>query len=258
MGLRFVGMPLGERCIEKAHDGDVQPVEPHHRPIRFVSVVVPGPRGSDDEVALAHHRLLAVDGGVGTLPFDHEAKCGLGMSMGRSDLSRQDELEAGVERGRDPGLASESRVLEHQHPPLRLPGGDEVRPTRGAGSGFPRSASRPAGSDSPETGSRDRRVLPKAAPSRADRDADSSRCAVPRSDRSSVGLRSGRRHAKRRRNASGIGSVRSRPSGSSFAQMRTSRPSTASTSAPRSKRWYTVKLLVPHRSTWLEARRTSP
>ena len=95
--LRLERMALGERCVEETHDGNVQSVEPDHRPVRFASVVVPRSRWGDDEVALSHQGLLAVHCGVGALPLHDEAKGGLGVAVGGSDLARQDELQAGVQ-----------------------------------------------------------------------------------------------------------------------------------------------------------------
>ena len=125
-GLRLLRAALRERCVEQGHDGDVQSVEPHDGPVRLVAVVVPGARGGDDEIPFVHDGLLTVHRGIGPLPLHHEAKGGLAMAVGRGHLSGQDELEPRVERGRDPGLAPQARVLEDQHPPLRLPGGDEA------------------------------------------------------------------------------------------------------------------------------------
>jgi hypothetical protein len=47
------------------------------------------------------------------------------MAMRRRDLAGQDELKAGEERFEDAVAAAEPRILQGQHPPVRLLGGDE-------------------------------------------------------------------------------------------------------------------------------------
>ena len=125
-GLCLLRVALRERRVQQGHDGNVQSIEPHDGPIRIVAVIMPGARGSDDEVSFVHDGLLPVHGGVGALPFNDEAKGGLGVAVGRRHLSGKNELKARIQRRRHAGLATHSRVLEDQHPPLGLPGGDDV------------------------------------------------------------------------------------------------------------------------------------
>ena len=63
---------LGKRRVEELDDRDVEPVEPEHRLVGLVAVVVPRHRRRDDEVAVVHRRAFAVDGGVGAVPLEHE------------------------------------------------------------------------------------------------------------------------------------------------------------------------------------------
>ncbi len=121
-----VGIALGERGIEQAHDRNIEPVHPHHRPVALVAVVVPGPRRRDDEVARLHDRPLAIDGRVGARTLDHEAQRRLAVPVRRRHFAWQDELKPGIERIGDARLALEPRVLQHQHAALGLLGGDQL------------------------------------------------------------------------------------------------------------------------------------
>ena len=88
-------------------------------------MVVPGPGRGDDEVALFHDRPLAVDRRVGAAALDDEAEGRGGMAVGRRHFARHDELQAGIERLGDAGIAGQAGILEDQDPALRLLGGDE-------------------------------------------------------------------------------------------------------------------------------------
>src|SRR5262249_46840193 len=55
---------LGEAGVVLGDDGDVEPVEPDHRPVAVVAVIVPGPGRRDDEVARRQRHALALDAGV--------------------------------------------------------------------------------------------------------------------------------------------------------------------------------------------------
>jgi hypothetical protein len=52
---------------------------------------------------------------VGALPFEHEAKCRLRVTVGRGNLVWHDELYAGIERCRYLRLAAHARVFEDEH-----------------------------------------------------------------------------------------------------------------------------------------------
>ena len=92
---------LDEGSVEHLDDGDVEPVEPEHRLVGVVAVVVPGHVGGDDEIAGMHGRALAVDAGVGALALQHEAQRRLRVAVRARDLVGHHELHAGVERGGD-------------------------------------------------------------------------------------------------------------------------------------------------------------
>ena len=61
-------------------------------------MIVRRPIGGDDEVAGRHQGLLALDGGVGPLPVEHEADRRGDVAMGRGDLAGQDHLDTGEQR----------------------------------------------------------------------------------------------------------------------------------------------------------------
>ena len=125
VGLRLRRALLGEAGVEEAHQRDVEAVEPDHRLVAVVAVVVEGPRRRDDEVAVAHRRALAVDGRVGALAVEHQAQRRLAVAVRRRHLARQDQLQPGVERLGDARAAAQRRVLEHQDASLGLLGGDQ-------------------------------------------------------------------------------------------------------------------------------------
>ena len=118
-------VPLDEGGIQQLDHRDVEPVEPEHRLVGVVAVVVPGHVGRDDEIAGRHEGTLAVHGRVRALAFEHEAQRRLRVAVGGGHLVRHDELHAGIERGGDLGLAAHARVFQDQHAPLGLLGGDQ-------------------------------------------------------------------------------------------------------------------------------------
>ena len=118
--LRLAGVVLREAGVEEADHGNVQAIEPHHRRVGFVAVVVPGPARRDDEVARPHGRALAVHRGVGAGAFDDEAQRALRVAVAGRHLAGKDQLQAGVERLRDRRLAAQLRVLQDQDAAHRL------------------------------------------------------------------------------------------------------------------------------------------
>ena len=117
---------LRERRVEELHDRDVQPVEPEHRLVRLVPVVVPRHRRRDDEVAVVHRRPLAIDGRMRAVAFEHEAQRALRVPVRGSDFARQHQLHAGIEIGRDLRLSAQPGILENQHAALGFFGGDQA------------------------------------------------------------------------------------------------------------------------------------
>ncbi len=116
---------LGERGLEEVDLREVEHVEPQHRLLRGVAVVVRRPVGGDDEVAGRHEGLLALDRGVGALAVEHEADRRGDVAVRRRDLARQDHLHAGEQRVGGLRLAAQRRVLQDQHAAVGLLGGDQ-------------------------------------------------------------------------------------------------------------------------------------
>ena len=118
--LHLGGGLLGKARAQQFDDLDVEPVEPDHRLLRLVAVIVPGPGGGDDEIAGLHRGALAVDGGIGAVTLDDEAQRRLRMTMGRRDFAGQDQLQPGKQRAGDRGLPLQSRIFQDQDAALSL------------------------------------------------------------------------------------------------------------------------------------------
>jgi len=72
--LLVFGMLLAERRAEEARERGVEPVEPDHRHVAEIGVVVPCPGRRHHEVAGLHRQLLAGDRRVGAFALDDEAQ----------------------------------------------------------------------------------------------------------------------------------------------------------------------------------------
>ena len=99
----------------------VEHVEPHHRLLARIAVVVRRPVGGDDEVAVLHLRLFAFDRGIGALAFQHEADGGGDVAMRVGNLAGQDQLDAGEQRIGDARLAAHRRDFPAPARGARLP-----------------------------------------------------------------------------------------------------------------------------------------
>ena len=117
---------LGERGLEVIDRRHVEHVEPHHRLLAGIAVVVRRPVGGDDEVAVVHHRLLALDRGVGALAFQHETDGRGRVAVYVGDLAGQDELDAGEQRMGNARLAGLAGIFQDQHAALGFLGADHV------------------------------------------------------------------------------------------------------------------------------------
>ena len=95
--LRFLRIALGEARVEERHDRNVETVEPYHRHIARIAMIVERPRRRDDEIARMHRRALTIDRGVGAFALDHHAQRGLGVAMAGRNFARKDELQTGVQ-----------------------------------------------------------------------------------------------------------------------------------------------------------------
>jgi hypothetical protein len=124
--LHRLGIALHEAGIEERHHWNIEPVQPHDRIGSRIAVVVPGPRGRDDEIARVHRHALAIHRGVRARAFDDEAQRGLRMPVARRDLAGQDQLQPGVQRVRDGRGTAQRRVLEDEDAPLRFRRRDQL------------------------------------------------------------------------------------------------------------------------------------
>src|SRR5690606_34045785 len=95
-----------ELRIEQLDDRDLKPIKPHHGPVAGISMIVKGPRRSDDESAHGHEQLFAVDGRVGPGAMVAEAKRRLRMTMSGRDLAGQDQLKPRIKTVRDARLTT--------------------------------------------------------------------------------------------------------------------------------------------------------
>ncbi len=85
---------LGERRLEMVDRRHVEHVEPNHRLLARIAVIVRRPVGGDDEVAMLHLSLLTLDRRVGALALQHEANGGGDVLVRVGDLAGQDQLDA--------------------------------------------------------------------------------------------------------------------------------------------------------------------
>jgi hypothetical protein len=84
---------LGELRIEQADGGDVETIEPDHRLVGGVAMVMPLAARRQHQIVLAHDRLLAIERGEGPVALHHEAQRALAVAVAGGDLARQDQLQ---------------------------------------------------------------------------------------------------------------------------------------------------------------------
>src|SRR6476660_3317057 len=72
---------FGEGCVEELHHWNIEPIEPEHRLVGFVGMIMPGHRRCDDEVAGLHRGLLAVNSGKCAFALQDEAQRRLAVPM---------------------------------------------------------------------------------------------------------------------------------------------------------------------------------
>src|SRR5262249_18793444 len=111
--LLLVGVALDEGGVEQLNQRNVKSVEPEHRFLALISMIMPGHGGRDDEVTWWHVGALAINGGEGTFSLDDEAQCRLGMSVSGRYFVRHDELDTSIESCGDFGTSAQSRILEN-------------------------------------------------------------------------------------------------------------------------------------------------
>ena len=124
--LRRIVKIFGKRGFVEIHRRHVEHVEPEHRLLRRIAVIVRRPARGDDEVAGRHEGLLALDRGICALAVEHEADRRGGVAMRGGDFARQDHLNAGEQRIGGAGLALQCRIFQDQDAALGLFGGDQT------------------------------------------------------------------------------------------------------------------------------------
>ena len=123
-----------ERTVEEVRvhvvdERQVQAVEPDHRAVGRVAVVVKRPGRGEHKVTGAHDRVLPVHRRVGALPFDDEPQRGRRMLVSGRDFAGEDELQPGVEVHGGGRRRPQAGVHQHQHPTFGLLGGDDLTGT---------------------------------------------------------------------------------------------------------------------------------
>src|SRR4029434_5932903 len=91
-GYLLGAVELEEHRLQRLDQGDVQPVHPDDAFLRLVTVVVPGPARRQYEISRLHIEALAIDGRIGTAPFNDKANRSRRMAVSAGDLSRQKHL----------------------------------------------------------------------------------------------------------------------------------------------------------------------
>ena len=78
---------LGKAATKVIHQRQIQTIQPNHRLIARVAVVVPAPLRGEDKVARMHLSAFTIDGGKCAFSFHDKAQRRLVMAMARSDFT---------------------------------------------------------------------------------------------------------------------------------------------------------------------------
>ena len=87
-----------EPGLEHPHQRGIKSIQPDHRRIGVVGVVVPAPVGRQDKIARKHRNALAIHNGIAAPALDDQAKRRRGMPVGPGNLARHHDLDVGDER----------------------------------------------------------------------------------------------------------------------------------------------------------------
>ena len=117
-GLLRVRVVLEEDRLERDHQRQVEPVEPHHRLVAVVVVVVPHPVRREDQVAGLHLARVAVDRRVDARARHHEADRRGSVPVRRRVLARAEVLDRAPEGRARERQPAEPRVREREHAPV--------------------------------------------------------------------------------------------------------------------------------------------
>ena len=119
-GVFIVRITFRKRGVKEPDDRNIQPVEPDHRGVGMVAVVVPGHWRCDDEITVLHQSAFAIDRSVCTGTVKHEPQRRLAMAVGRGHLARQYQLQPGIKRGCDLAFTPQPWIFQNQNTPLCL------------------------------------------------------------------------------------------------------------------------------------------
>ncbi len=111
-------MVLEEARVERSDDRQVEAVEPEHRLVAVVRVVVERPRRREHQVAGVHVACIAIDGRPHAAAFEDEADGRRRVPVGGRPLVRTERLDGTPEGRRREGCAVEARVRQRQHAAL--------------------------------------------------------------------------------------------------------------------------------------------
>jgi len=114
----IVAITLGERSVEKTGERNIESVQPDHRRIAVIAMIMPGPGWRDNKIAKLHDRAFAIDAGMTARTIQHKTQRRLAMAMSGSHFVGHHQLQPGVQRIRDVRIAPHARVFQDQHPAL--------------------------------------------------------------------------------------------------------------------------------------------
>jgi hypothetical protein len=118
--LRVLRIVLAEDSAEELTERIVKRIEPDHRRIAKMTMVVPAPTRGKYEIARPHRHALALDSRVGAFALDNEAQRIGRMPVGGRDLAGLDHLHAAKERICNVSGTGQPGIFQHEHAPLGL------------------------------------------------------------------------------------------------------------------------------------------
>jgi hypothetical protein len=127
-GLRLALDAVGS--VDAVDQRQVQRIEPYHRPLARVTMLVPQARRCENQVAFLHRQFLARYHGKPALPFDNEADSRWRVPVVRRRFAGQDELHADIDGCSGLHvLQTEPGIAQHQYAAFRLLDGSQFAGT---------------------------------------------------------------------------------------------------------------------------------
>ncbi len=105
---------------------NVETIKPDHGTLAFMPMIMPGPRWGEDQVSRIHVGTFAINGREGAFTFDNEPQGRLGVSVGRCNLTRQNQLKSCIKRICSFCFPTKCRIFKDQHPSLGFFGTDDL------------------------------------------------------------------------------------------------------------------------------------